>query len=66
MSITMYTISSIFRLLTVTHGQGLLSIKFNALYMCKQHPSMDVLKRPFRYKDIMFSELITFSNESSK
>ena len=40
MSITMYTISSIFRLLTVTHGQGLMSIKFNALFMCKQHPSI--------------------------
>ena len=37
--LTMYTISSIFRLLMVTHGQGLLSIKYNALYMCKQHPT---------------------------
>ena len=39
LSITRYTISSIFRLLTVTHGQGLMSIKFNALFMCKQHPN---------------------------
>ena len=30
--------SSIFRLLTVTHGQGLMPIKNNALLINKQHP----------------------------
>ena len=39
LSIAMHIISSIFKLLTVTHGQGLMSIKFNALFMCKQHPT---------------------------
>ena len=39
LSIAMHIISSIFKLLTVTHGQGLMSIKFNALFMYKQHPT---------------------------
>ena len=36
--------SSIFRLLTVTHGQGLMPIKNNALLINKQHPTLG----PFR------------------
>ena len=39
LSIAMYIISSIFRLLTVTHGQGSMPIKNNALFINKQHPN---------------------------
>ena len=39
MSIAMYIISSIFRLLTVTHGQGLMPIKNDAILMNKLHPN---------------------------
>ena len=35
----MYIISSIFRLLTVTHGQGSMCIKNNALLINKHHPN---------------------------
>ena len=37
-SIPIYIISSIFTLLTVTHGRGLMCIKNNALLINKQHP----------------------------
>ena len=36
----MYIITSIFRLLMVTHGQSLMSLKINTLFLCKQHPSV--------------------------
>ena len=39
-SIAMYIISSIFRLLTVTHGQGSMCIKNDALFMNKHHPTV--------------------------
>ena len=42
LSLAMYIISSIFRLLTVTHGQGSMPIKNNALLINKQHPNNDI------------------------
>ena len=38
-SIPINIISSIFGLLTVTHGRGLMSMKNKALLMNKQHPN---------------------------
>ena len=39
-SITTNIVSSIFRLLTVTHGQGLMPIKNNTLLINKLHPNV--------------------------
>ena len=44
-SIAMYIISSIFRLLTVTHGQGSMCIKNDALFMNKHHPTVKLRVR---------------------
>ena len=39
MSIPMYIILGIFRLLTVTLDKGLMSLKINTLFVSKQHPT---------------------------
>ena len=45
MSIPMYIISSIFRLLPVTHGQGSMSLESNTLFMFKLHPGKHASRR---------------------
>ena len=48
LSIAMYIISSIFRLLTVTDGQGSMRIKNEALLKNKHHPIKYGLGTPYR------------------
>ena len=55
MSIAMYIVSSIFRLLTVTHGQGSMCIKNYALFMNKHHPSEQELEMKFCKEFTAFS-----------
>ena len=52
LSIAMYIISSFFRLLTVTHGQGSMCIKNYALFMNKHHPKEEGLHQdPERFTE---------------
>ena len=44
-SIPIHIISSIFTLLTVTHGRGLMCIKNNTLLINKQHPSHQLVSK---------------------
>ena len=46
LSIPMYIISSIFRLLTVTLGLGSMSLKISTLFLSKQHPNVYTRGRP--------------------